>query len=145
MTMTMTMTTEQVHAVIMKAAAQIGRHPETFLWEATKIPSGCGTPGCALGWIGHFAQLLCADGSFNFLNVPRRVLGIAPSWDDEFGDETFYHRMDALCRRGAFWQKSSSMCAAALRLYAAKYHPLPKEPAFLTELKALAAAAELAT
>ena len=45
-----------VYEAIVKAAWAIENHPQEFDFNSQVYPPGpgCGTPGCALGWIGTF-------------------------------------------------------------------------------------------
>lgn len=96
---------------IMKAADKVEKSPCEFQFMETGIPDGCGSPGCALGWIGHFL-----GGAKNFASVPG-MLGLG----DEFeGQQIFYARMDALSPDS--WRWDGYKCARTLRLYAEKYH-----------------------
>lgn len=101
-----------VHNIIMKAADLIEGNPEGFDWSSCVV-GGCGTPGCALGWI-------CA--------VAGQEVGRAFRTQDipGFIDEdhvTFYTRMDGICPSFA-WKRSAAECAKTLRTYAHLYHPL---------------------
>lgn len=112
-----------IHQAIMKAADHIESRPDLFNFFQTVIPNYCGTPGCALGWIGHFygvnrfdfkgasfhGDVLCVGDQL--LGTPQRNLHT---------NHPFYNRLDAL-NKG--WRWRASECAIALRLYAGKYHP----------------------
>jgi hypothetical protein len=108
-----------IYNAIMKAANHIERHPGEFDFNQIPIPGACGTPGCALGWIGFFygtgkcAQL---DNGYNGAHAVAVLLGFSNAGP-------FYHRMGELdaSRR---WSCDPSLCARTLRLYAAKYHTL---------------------
>lgn len=104
-----------IRTAILKAADSIEQNPHLFYFHSVDMPdAGCGTPGCALGWIGH--HLSCA--------------GIQP--DDRFDGSlsrvahmestSFYARMNGL-EVGLGWKYSAPACASALRQYADKYHP----------------------
>ena len=77
-----------IREAILKAADHIERNPREFNFSSTSIPSerGCGTPGCALGWIGYFGSV---SGPFHeacsVIQLPVRL------FDGEF---QFYSRMD---------------------------------------------------
>jgi hypothetical protein len=92
---------------ILKAADHIERNPHLFRFSRTEIPD-CGTPGCALGWIGFFMGI----------EVGACILSTQPAIAS---DRDFYDRMTALT--DPFWIVSSETCAKGLRLYANKYHP----------------------
>ena len=119
--------TEQVNVydAILNAAAFIEATPERFNFMECTIPraNDCGTPGCALGWIGAMAGLADPDEQFGGIAIvaghhrneehppERSLLGI-----DQLD---FYERMDALVPH---WAKEASACAKGLRLYAEQYH-----------------------
>lgn len=137
-----------IRQAILKAADWIELHPEEFDFRETEVPA-CGTPGCALGWIGTFAG--CERGSSIDMppGSPTKLLGLNSQL-------RFYERMDAFFGGGAYantesrWRHNPMQCARGLRLYADKYHPAtvdesstPLDPAFLAfrdTLKPLASA-----
>jgi hypothetical protein len=94
---------------IMKAAEQIEQWPDSFKFMATGIPkkSGgninfCGSPGCALGWIGFFRGFRSGGvhwHSFSSvceeMGLMPRILGGGYSPDRERSYH-FYDRMDQL-------------------------------------------------
>lgn len=101
------------YTAIMLAADHIEANPNLFDFEAVEIPD-CGTPGCALGWIAHFAGIttdIC-DTSADFLGVAD-----GHKWRSE---GAFYRRMRALASHN--WINDSALCVKGLRLYAEKYH-----------------------
>ena len=78
------------------------REPKMFDFSRFVVP-GCGTPGCALGYIGYFmGQTGCISG--------ENTIGV------DSGE--FYYRMRPLAPN---WIIDASLCAKALRLYAEKY------------------------
>lgn len=107
---------------IMKAAEHVEAYPGEFDFRSTAAPrkAHCGTPGCALGWIGTFygfdrIREECGyDGPSGVANV---VLGIGSACD-------FYERMRGL--GDLEWTTEGVLCANALRAYAKKYHALAK-------------------
>lgn len=106
-----------VYDAIMKAAEHIESHPNEFDFLRFCIPA-CGSPGCALGWIGCFAGIP-ADMCGATTMVPYKVLGFDQS--ECMADAKFYRRLHELVGTEK-WKTSASLCAKALRLYAAKYH-----------------------
>ena len=120
---------------ILKAADYIEANPSLFLWSETYIPNDCGTPGCALGWIGFFANAANNMSNYwaaSYKDSPRCTISAvtAGGYPSEMGidQEVFYDRMDDLSKimhEGAFvgWHHSAKECATLLRLYADKYHP----------------------
>lgn len=125
------------YEAIMRAANHIERNPSSFDFDKTDIPApDCGTPGCALGWIGCFAGItggieeVADHGEGNsLLKIDQKI---------------FYRRMDELA--GALWIWSATKCATGMRLYAEKYHGHEKRN-FARELeqKLLANPLELAS
>jgi hypothetical protein len=100
----------------MKAADHIERNPRLFNFDVFEMPPDCGTPGCALGWIGAFSEIKFEHtGSFIGVkyDVAPQALGITST--------EFYDRMDALGQQ-RFWHRDAKLCAQKMRLYAAKYH-----------------------
>lgn len=122
-----------IYSAVMKAADHIERNPQEFNFNTAIIPrsAGCGTPGCALGWIGTFAGLWESWGGCGDL-VPG-YLGLSPGTHPRYGGATnphptfaFYSRMDAAYGSHE-WIHGAAECANALRLYAAKYlKPAPR-------------------
>lgn len=97
-----------IYNAILKAAAHIESEQSDFWFGSMVIPA-CGTPGCAIGWIGHF------------LGFPSGT----PIWKaseamDLGSDRNFYDKLDQLA--GDNWHESASIAAIGLRLYAEKYH-----------------------
>lgn len=109
------MSTSQIdiRTAILRAAIQIRNNPDSFKFSSSSIPSqgGCGTPGCAIGWIGCF--LGCKD----ILEAFEVVEG-APF----AAGARFYDRMNELSG-SAHWIEYPELCSQALCLYADKYHP----------------------
>lgn len=108
-----------IRQAIFKAADSIERHPTLFNFSSIEKPNHhCGTPGCAIGWIGYYTEGSARDPHDFFLKVMKR-LGLRG-----LGAE-FYHRMDSIDGSN-FWRRRSDVCAATLRKYADKYHPAKK-------------------
>jgi hypothetical protein len=101
-----------VYEAIMRAGDHIERHPDLFKFSRFCIPKR-GSPGCALGWIGHFAGMEAAYTGAG-MRVPKEVLGLD-------GDTTFYQLMGKLSGGGG-WRYDAEICARTLRAYAAKHH-----------------------
>jgi hypothetical protein len=121
-----------IRDAILKAADHIERNPAEFRFASIAIPGGpgCGTPGCALGWIGAFGGLEAACHGFNrsaneMLELPSEFL--SGSLHGPTIEYAFYNRMDALCG-SISWRVSASECARSMRLYADKYHPATDKP-----------------
>jgi hypothetical protein len=105
-----------IRDAILKAADHIERHPGDFDFGSAMVPHTCGSPGCALGWLGHFI-----GGCTTYRHVCDRVFGI-----DEY---KFYERLTE-AEMGpkpdwsyGTWHRDAGVCARVLRLYADKYHP----------------------
>ena len=118
-----------IYNAILAAADHIERNPEEFSFGSIIIPKEpCGSPGCALGWIGHFADaarphsrsISCVAANDIYDEKMRRLLRLEnPLLGITHGE--FYARMDALA--GSYdWRREAPTCARALRLYAKKYH-----------------------
>ena len=108
-----------IYTAIMKAADQIEYHPERFNFGSVDFPD-CGSPGCALGWIGHFlgyTETKYHSYRHGVLTVTDD-LGITADSHCDHNNE-FYSRMNNLVPG---WKGKAKQCAKALRLYAAKYH-----------------------
>jgi hypothetical protein len=87
----------------IKTADLFEQKPEMFDFFAVVVPE-CHTPGCAIGYIGHFmGQKGLIDG-LTTVGIP---------------EPEFYDRMTDLT--GASWSNSAYKCAKGLRLYAEKY------------------------
>ncbi|HEU4601787.1 MAG TPA: hypothetical protein VFS24_07455 [Steroidobacteraceae bacterium] len=115
--------TMNTYDVIMRAAAHIEQNPQLFDYHKIYVPS-CGTPGCALGWIGFFARAkdpLRTDGFTNVGYTAKSVLGCEAS-------EFYLFMQDAV----PGWTKSAALCAKGMRLYAEKHHkPAQSTPDWL--------------
>jgi hypothetical protein len=99
-----------IRDAILKAADHIESHPEEFDFHSVDRP-GCGTPGCALGWIGVFGEVTKPAG--------RSWLGAVSDYI-AVDSVVFYQRMSEL---DGYWTVFHDSCARALRAYADKYHP----------------------
>ena len=107
-----------IRTAILKAADSIEQNPGLFGFGYISIPDGCGTPGCALGWIGHhLGHTTIISGVSEKMGCPLGTRSDFPGGDTDFG---FYDRMEEL---NEDWKFSADNCAPALRLYADKYHP----------------------
>lgn len=115
-----------VREAVLKAADHIERNPGEFDFGSPTAPSGagCGTPGCALGWVSTFCGLGSAG---NGLLGWRGYTGALPALG--LGSyQSFYDRMDGSQKWWErflliSWRRSAKVCAATLRAYADKYHP----------------------
>jgi hypothetical protein len=119
-----------IREAILKAANQIERHPETFEFFSFDKP-GCGTPGCALGWIGAFMNFRHDSVSYA-ADTAEQVLGI------QEGD--FYTRMHTVLGGGKLddrWTDDAAMCAWTLRGYADAYHPAAPRDAIPSSVRAI--------
>jgi hypothetical protein len=124
------------YTAILRAADHIEANPRLFDFERTKVPGNCRTPGCALGWIGHFAGRTKARIRARF-SLPFMHRGIAIVTSEGSSDpvlnitaRVFYERMDNLAI--ADWRRNPIACAIALRHYAQRYHePLALDRAYV--------------
>lgn len=138
------------YTAFMRAADHIESNPGSFAFFETFIPhEECGTIGCALGWVGFYANL--ADDpdlkkrTSEFLqaivlNHPRAghdvfVSVIPPLWGNEEG--SFYREITRFA--GGPWMSNAKACAQALRAYAEHHFTKPsaKDPALEKLLESL--------
>jgi hypothetical protein len=120
-----------IRDAILKAADHIERHPSEFNFIIPSIPAGpgCGSPGCALGWIGSFAGM-----RGHYTDVAGKILGAEnPIAFYELLTEAEGVKRVAHCDPGTYWTHgqwwlNAPACAAALRLYADKHHPAAVPP-----------------
>jgi hypothetical protein len=117
-----------IRNAILAAADHIEANPGEFNFNASHAPKSrdCGTPGCALGWIGTFAGLA---GACNQTVAEKLGLCGGGGWTLEF-----YSKLNELARG---WTSHAALCARALRLYADKYHPAT--PVLFPDWSAMAA------
>src|SRR5438477_13140114 len=100
-----------VYDVILQAAHVIEKEPYLFSYRQSRVRS-CGSPACAIGWIGFCAGETELEKSEGLDDRTERLLGV-DYWC------TFEHRMSELDSK---WNWSAANCATTLRAYAAKYH-----------------------
>jgi hypothetical protein len=106
-----------VRTAMLKAADSIERNPLDFDFDSIRLPDGCGTPSCALGWTAFHLGVA--------LPSPCKAAGDAMGIPNS---AVFYERMNDLTGGGDYckrhrWKDDATVCAATLRLYADKYHP----------------------
>jgi hypothetical protein len=120
----------QIRDAILAAASHIERNPGEFAFSSINIPDGpgCGTPGCAIGWIAAFRKGEYQSFNGKAWNAVCNPMGI--------NDSLFYDRMCVL-DGGHEWKHDAARCAGALRAYAYKYHPA--RPLILPDWNAMAA------
>src|SRR6185437_10876015 len=103
-----------VYNAIMRAADHIERHPQEFNFNSTSIPDGpgCGTPGCALGWIAvfsdreasHYKSPCYPEGYRSIGAIAENALNCSSSLE-------FYFRMHTIAPK---WRSDAATCAQAL-------------------------------
>lgn len=107
-----------IYDAVMRAADHIERNPHLFNFVRSYVPD-CNTPGCLMGWVGHFMGLrtgtLAWDGVARHFGIEKET-GRWHAFDDlvrrELGDEGYLG-----------YQWDVAVAAKFLRLYAAKYLP----------------------
>lgn len=112
-----------IRKAILQAADHIERNPRDFNFWNNNVPSYCGTPGCALGWISFFSGKLAAKvGEGSAQHVGSQILGT--------NSGKFYERLDQLTNSRAWpqdgirsWKNDAALCSHALRLYADERFP----------------------
>lgn len=128
-----------LYNAIMSAAGHIEQNPKEYNFDTLSIPTHCGSPGCALGWIAHFAGVenwadkiqSHEDEVTSFVRLVMKVpptpypvpmRGIRPP------EGTFYERLDQLRDAGdKSWIDHPEVTAKVLRRYAEKYHAHEKQ------------------
>lgn len=121
-----------IRSAILAAADHIEANPGEFDFRSVDQP-GCGSPGCALGWIGFFAKQDPQAGEC-YVRTVANSIGL-PSPEDSM---IFYNRMNAL-PRSTGWTRYAALCASTLRAYANAYHPASPslDPAYVSWRDAL--------
>jgi hypothetical protein len=119
----------KIYNAIMRAADHIDRNPGDFQFTQGIVPHACGTPGCALGWVGHFLGTR-QDTYHGVAEVDLELH--TERWYGHVGPTfAFYNRMEKISG-GRKWMDRAEECARCLRLYAEKYHghekPKPAAP-----------------
>jgi hypothetical protein len=109
----------EIRGAILRAATTVERDPKLFKWSVCHIPE-CGTPGCAVGWIGAHLGIPANES----LEQVARELGVL---------DVFYERMSEVTQQFGWsygqWRDSAEYAATALRAYADKYYPAVAEVA----------------
>lgn len=107
-----------IREAILKAADHIEANPSLFGFFVMRLPTDCGTPGCALGWIGHFLGAQYKDPyEAIYSSVPLSIGCRSAGWDHA---GVLYGRMTEI-EEG--WETNARKCAKALRAYADRFHP----------------------
>lgn len=109
---------------ILQAAKHIEEDPQDFQFMTWKIPNSCGSPGCALGWVGYFAGVDIGNAS-----TVAKAMGYEDPYEVDRADMSFYRDVEALLPKTGKesylnWQTDPKVCAKGLRLYADKYYPV---------------------
>lgn len=123
-----------MYDAIMKAADWIGKHPELWNFQSLDIPNNCGTPGCALGWIGYWS------GEQRDLFSVAEALAVATPG-------IFYDRMSDINQGLSDWlyipvwndstPKAAPIAARCLRVYAETYHGHEKKAGIPDSVRAI--------
>jgi hypothetical protein len=115
-----------IRQAILRAADHVQRSPRDFEFREIAVPTACGSPGCAIGWVAHFTGMTFpVHGCGIYPHHAKTISLVHPVCESVFGVDhhEFYTRMDAL---SSGWRRDPVTCARALRLYADKYHPSEK-------------------
>lgn len=128
-----TYTPSQIRSAILRTAELFEREPGMFMFHNCDIP-GCGTPACALGWIGAYLGIRAGEGIF----LASEAMGHADTG-------RFYSDMWTISPSG--WRTTPQVLVKNLRAYADKFYPEQQlDPAFVklrASLPSLAAQARL--
>jgi hypothetical protein len=102
---------------ILQAADHIETRPWSFNFGESRKPEPCGSAGCALGWIGHYAEIERNEDTPYYMDDVVAVMGTT--------EAEFYSRMDDAQQwlDGKSWSSDNVRCADTLRRYADKYYP----------------------
>lgn len=114
-----------IRQAILKAADHIECKPESYNFGSCSVPALCGSPGCMLGWIGHFAGAP-VDSSIG--HAALNFLGVSST--------EFYARIRSVSIDGYCAYLPADHVAHALRAYADKYHPA-ESPAIPESVRAI--------
>ena len=110
----------ELRQAILRAADWIEKNPSDYSFGSCEVPE-CGTPGCMVGWIGHFLGI--EKGKHFVWDYPCNYgeRGITPIIGCHAG--TFINRIRPLVPRQFDIYANAKHAAIALRAYAEKYHP----------------------
>ena len=99
-----------IYDATMRAADHIEARPDLWSFSRINVPE-CGSPGCAIGWIGHFSGVKAGESIYDVY----KTLGIKTGTD-------FYDQMSVLNGDdGNLWQCETRQVPKLLRLYADKF------------------------
>lgn len=120
-----------VYNIIMAAADQIEKDPGSFKYSNPTVPQ-CGSPGCAVGWIGSLAEVkpgtCVTDVCRDVMGIPGPQQRSHPRFHAPYN--TFERRMDAI---DCGW-KQFDRVGPAMRRYAEIHHAHEKvEPPIILE------------
>ena len=104
-----------IRQAILKAANHIEANPGLFDFQSLEVP-GCGTPGCIVGWVGHFMGV--EHGTNCWGDDCVGIMGVESN--------AFFDRMLELQEQDETEEPFTSdvgVAARFMRLYADKYHP----------------------
>ena len=126
-----------IRQAILAAADSIEQNPDMFNFMANERPDlSCGTPGCALGWIGFYLGVGTARSmptpTARAMGCPKMSLPSSVS-GERYEDWGFYRRMYKLYG-GYGWKHAAPKCAETLRLYADRYHAENNIPKVVTDI-----------
>jgi hypothetical protein len=109
----------EIRGAILSTAKLFEEKPDLWNWSNTQVPD-CGTPGCALGYIGTALEIPAGKA----VVWVEEVLG----YKDIFSVQSkFYADMNDASRDYG-WNLSASGASKALRAYADKYFPEVARP-----------------
>ena len=132
-----------IREAILKAADHVQTHQDMWCYSLSEVPE-CGSPGCALGWIGHFANI---KGDAEDVAV---AMGL-PKLHDQHGvgyhQWEFYDRVQQLVGEPGFTDRhrgptflhlaTAAEAAHVMRLYADVYHPAEKHHGIPSSVRAI--------
>lgn len=108
-----------IRQAILNAADLIEKSPDRYDFYSNDKP-GCGTPGCMLGWIGHFMGVPASRGVLPYTAAVSRALG----FEGASAHHEFVSQLLDVCHPLSLHPLiGKHEVSKSLRLYADKYHP----------------------
>jgi hypothetical protein len=108
-----------IRQAILKAADHIEQNPHLYEFYQNEVPE-CGTPGCMLGWIGHF---LGVRGSVGYQVCPAMGLGEGQDGFIRKGIHELAIEEMGHTRKWPDYATDAKAAARLMRLWADRNHP----------------------
>jgi hypothetical protein len=108
-----------IRQAVLKAADHIERNPHLYEFYRNEVPE-CGTPGCMLGWIGHF---LGVKGSVGYEVCPAMGLGEGQDGFIRNGIHELAVEESKRTNQWANYAGDAKTAARLMRLWVDRHHP----------------------